>query len=298
MMPARASERAVTRRRRAGLVLTVAMLGASVALPSGVAHADTKQECSDAYYGTQVLRDEGKLEEALIAVKLCVRDACAPFIRDDCTSWQRDLEARLEALAASVVVLAVDASGAPLREVTVTLDGAPWLERLDGTARSVRAGTHKLEGRVRGAPPQATSVVLREGEKNHQVKLSFDVEGPEFRGGGAGPGPWILGGVGLGALLAGAITGGLVLDAYAVTQDECDDATRTCSQAGLDAQARGRDLGPWTTGLLVGGGTLVAGAAVWLVVIATRPAAPPATAFILAPSFNPNGAGLLFRGGF
>lgn len=289
----------VNRRRCAGLLLATATLGGSVSTPSGVSHAaDTKQECSDAYYGTQVLRDEGKLEEALVAVKLCVRDSCAPFIRDDCTNWQRDLETRLEALAASVVVLAVDASGAPLREVAVTLDGKPWLERLDGIPRSVRAGTYKFEGRVLGAPPQTTSVVLREGEKNRQVKLSFDVEGPEFRGGGAGPGPWILGGAGVAALVAGAITGGFVVDAYETMKDVCDDANGTCPQAGIDAQERGRELGPWTTGLLVGGGTLVAGAAVWLIVIATRPAAPTTTSFLLAPSFSPNGAGLLLYGSF
>lgn len=283
-----AGARGAKRRARAASAL---MVGLSL-VPREVARADSKQECSEAYYATQVLRDEGKLDEALIAVKLCVSDACAPFIRDDCGSWQRDLEARLAALAASVVVLAVDASGAPLSDVAVTLDGKPWLSRIDGAARALPPGTHILEGRLAGATPQTRSVTLAEGEKNRRVTLAFDVEGPASRG-GAGPGPWILGGAGVAALVAGAITGGLVVDAYEVTQDECDDASRTCSQAGLDAQERGRTLGPTTTGLLVGGGAMVAGAATWLLVIALRPTPSVPAALWVTPTLDPQRAGLL-----
>ena len=269
-----------------------AVLAAAMIAAGGTnrqAHADTKQACGDAYYAVQVLRDEGRLEEALEAARVCVSDSCAQFVQADCAAWRSQIESTLAARPATVVVEAFDEEGSPIQEATATLEGAPWLTRLDGQARELPAGPHVIEVTVVGEEPQRRSILLRPGEKDLRVVFTFDT-GSEL-GRGDGPFPWVLGGVGLAALIGGAVTGGLVIDAYLTTQDECNDATRTCSVAGLAAQDEGRTLGPVTTALLVGGGVLLTVGLVW------RFAAPsnqqPATATLLiAPTVGPNEVGL------
>lgn len=278
----RGARRATRRRCGAGALACAAAL---IATPAA---ADPKRECSDAYYQTQVLRDDGKLEQALAAAQRCAKDDCASFVRGDCAGWQVDLEARLARLAATLRVEVNDKAGAPLRAGSVWLDGARWLDRLDGPAQPLKQGAHTLEVRVDGAPPQTRSITVREGEKDQRVVFTVDVpRAPDDPG--LGPGPWILGGAGVAALLGGAVVGGFVVDAYTTTQAECDDARRVCTAEGLDAQEQGRALGPWTTGLLIGGGALVAGAVIWIVVDRT---AQPRAAVALLPAVGPGTFGV------
>ena len=293
-----ASSLGANERRRAARGLAVWALTAGLAWP-GLARADAKQECSEAYYAAQVLRDEGKLEEALLVANLCAREVCADFIRIDCNAWKSEIEAGLaqaaEAQRATVVVAASDCDGGALPDATITLDGKPWIARVDGRPREVPPGAHVLEARVDGAEPQRRAIEVRPGEKGQRVAFTFELRSAWLRG--DGPSPWIVGGVGLAALVSGAITGGLVLDAYATTQDECDDATRTCSPAGLEAQDRGQILGPVTTGLFVGGGLLVGAGVAWMLL---DPADTPAeaTALVVVPALGPEHVGLAVRGAF
>lgn len=265
-------------------------LSVSTAAP---ADADTKQECRFAYVQTQVLRDADKLQEAIKMAQVCGRDVCEEYIRADCTKWAPEIEARV----ASIVVEAIDASGAPVTDATVSLDGVLWLDRLDGAAHVVSKGPHTLEVAVKGGAPHKKAIVIREGEKNR--KITVEIVAADA-GAGASTvnsiGPWIVGGIGVGALIGGAVTGGFVVNAYSVMKDECDDATETCrSQEGVDAQNQGRILGPVTTSLLVGGGTLVAAGIVWLVVARTE-AAPSTTSFFVAPAISGQETGFVLGG--
>ncbi len=276
-------------RLRAGRASSVAAaLALSLMMPrSGL--ADAKRECSEAYDNIQLLRDAEKLEEAIAAGQTCSRAACPKFIREDCAKWSAEMEGRL----ASIVVEAVDASGAPIREGRVTLDGAPFLDILGGPARVVSKGPHTLEITVRGAPPRKTSIVVREGEKNRRISISIAPSNPRSPMRKAGP--WILGGAGIAVLVAGAVTGGLVVEAYGVVQDECDDVTETCTRAGVDAEERGHVLGPLTTGLLIGGTALLGAGIVWLVVDRARVPAPVASLFV-SPRFSSVERGLVLGG--
>jgi hypothetical protein len=293
-----ASSLGASERRRTARALAMGALTIATASP-GVARADVKQECSEAYYAAQVLRDEGKLEDALHVANLCARDACAEFIRVDCNAWKREIEARVaqaaEAQRATVVVEVLDDEGALLPEATITLDGKPWIARVDGRPHEVPPGAHVIEARVDGAAPQRRSIEMRPGEKGARVAFTFEVRSEWLRG--DGPSPWIAVGLGGAALVAGAVTGGLVLDAYATTQDECDDTTRTCSPAGLEAQERGQTLGPATTGLFVGGGLFVGAGLLWML-FDPSDAAAESTALVVVPALGPDLAALTLRGSF
>lgn len=259
--------------------------GGSAALPN-VALADDRQACSDAYQKTQELRDADQIDDAVKQAQICARDVCAPWMRSDCSKWQSELEAR----QSTVVIEILADPGATAADASVLLDGAPWLAHADGAAHVVSKGPHSIEIDVKGNPPQKESVTIAEGEKNRRITFHVAAKAPPVEPRPSDVhrvGPWIVGAVGAAALLAGAVTGGLVLQAHAVMKDECHDPTKTtpgyCSQAGRDAETRGQRLGPATTGLLVGGATLVAAGVIWFVA-APRAAKYPATSAFVVPS--------------
>lgn len=265
-------------------ILVLALASASTAL------ADAKHECTFAYENTQVLRDASKVEEAIEAATICSRDVCTKFIRDDCARWKADLEAQ----RATVVVEVVDARGKPVTEGSVSLDGAPWLDRLGGPAQVVSSGPHSLVITVKGRPPRTESIVIRQGEKDRKITITLP---PATRRTKPAQrlGPWVLGGIGVALLVGGAVTGGIVVHDYDVAKDQCNDATRTCTREGRDAASRGQVLGPMTTTLLVGGGALVAGGVIWLIA-APSAEKPPTTSLFVAPSISGRDNGLVLQG--
>lgn len=262
-------------------------------LLTGAALADQKQECRDAYYKTQVLRDEGKLEEAVKEADTCVR-ACGNELSSNCTRWKADLEARL---ASTIIVEVVDEAGAAVTDVTVSLDDVLWLDHLDGLAKTITKGPHTLEVTAKGWPPQKKSIVVQSGEKDRKITIVVTKDAPEPEPPDSAHliGPWVLGGVGIGALVAGAVTGGFVIHDHGVMEDNCDEEKGTCSQQGLDASARGQVLGPVTTSLLVAGGALVAGGIVWLLV-APGEKEPAATSWYFAPAISSHETGASLGG--
>jgi len=276
---------------RALLTLVVALVVLAALVRPRAALADSKQECSDAYQKTQVLRAADKIEEALAQADICTR-TCAKAFRDECASWRADLEAR----TATIIVEAIDATGVAVKDGSASLDGVPWLDELGGPARVVSKGPHTLEIAVEGVPSQKKAIVIREGEKGRTITITIPAKAPPD--GASEPhrtGPWVVGGVGVATLIAGAVTGGFVVDAYSVTREECNDEKEECSQPGLDAQARGRLLGPVTTGLLIGGGTLVAAGVVWLIVAPSAPK-PSAASVFLVPAISMHEGGVVLGG--
>lgn len=272
----------------AGLLLVLAALFFA---PRAAVAGDVGQTCRDAYYQAQVLRDQGKLEGAVEQAKTCVR-TCGAELASDCEKWKQELETTM---ASTIVIVVVDSAGATVTDAVVSLDGVPWLDWLDGTAQTIAKGAHTLRAEVQGAAPVTRSIVVRQGEKDRKVELSIRTERPDDAARVAHQvGPWVVGGVGLGALIAGAVTGGVVVHDYDITEDECVDTSRTCSQRGLDAAARGRVLGPVTTGLLIGGGALVAAGVVWLIA-APRDEKQSTRAFV-APLVSESGASVVVGG--
>ena len=56
--------------------------------PEGAeAEPDVKAQCAAAYESSQEKRKAGELILAREQLKICVRDACPSFVRDECSEW-------------------------------------------------------------------------------------------------------------------------------------------------------------------------------------------------------------------
>jgi hypothetical protein len=152
----------------------VSVIAASVALSVGSAQADEKQVCALASEDAQQLRTEGRPREARERLLVCVRDVCPQIVRKDCTLWLAEVTAALP----SVVVGARDGQGQDVVNVKVTLDGKPFTDRVDGKAIAVNPGVHTFHFEMEGAPPVDEKVVVREGEKNRELVVTFKTPAP------------------------------------------------------------------------------------------------------------------------
>ncbi|HEY4119173.1 MAG TPA: hypothetical protein VGM56_15005 [Byssovorax sp.] len=238
---------------------------------------DAKQACSKAYDDTQLLRSQGKLKDARVQAAACARDTCAAFIRSDCGKWVDELTTAQP----TVVVRARDARGHDASAVRVTIDGAAWLEQLDGRAQPLDPGSHTLRFELAGELPVVQTIVVREGEKDRTIDVAFGAAAPVAPAAplaaatpaaaadsapSASIAPWILGGAGV-VLLAtgGALTGALLAEKSALKQD-CGGTGDTWCARGASAASTGQTLGPITTTAFIAGGAAVGVAAVWLLV--------------------------------
>jgi hypothetical protein len=272
---------------------------------SDLARADDKQACSDAYAQTQTLRREGKLEAARESAVRCGRDVCAAFIRAECGTWFTEIEASQP----SVVFEVRDAAGRDTTAVRVWLDGKPWLDKLEGKARSIDPGQHTLRYEIAGEKPLEETVQIREGEKNRKLTASFQRAAPPT----AEPpvpvaprraeapvapasrsiAPWIVGGVGVAGAVTGAVTLALAFNEHSVNQAHCSDATRTCDAEGRAAASTGQALGTISTVGFVVGGLGLGVSAVWLL---TRGPSQPAVS--MGPRVTPEGGSWRIEGRF
>jgi hypothetical protein len=159
-------------RRSGGAAGAAAVLALLAAASS--ARADEKQVCALASEDAQQLRTEGRPKEARERLLVCVRDACPQIVRKDCTLWLAEVTAALP----SVVVGARDAQGQDIVNVRVTLDGKPFTDKVDGKAIAVNPGVHTFHYEMDGAPPVEERVVIREGEKNRELVVTFKTPVP------------------------------------------------------------------------------------------------------------------------
>lgn len=185
-------------------------------------------------------------------------------------------------------------------EVKVTIDGAALaLDRSAlGAPIPVDPGDHLIS--VEAPPAQRTeqrfTIALRE-----EKTITLDIGPPEAPdsaspsaggGGGLRIAGYVVGGLGLAALTAGAITGGLALGKKGAIEAGCRlDETRgvaTCDPAGLSAGRAVETLGAVSTATFIGG-LVAAGAGVGLLVFGlgsskkVEPAAARATVLSAGP---------------
>lgn len=154
------------------------------------------------------------------------------------------------------------------QDIRVRVDGA----EIDSTASSaplaLDPGIHTIAFRGPGQHEQAKAIELRERELL-EVAIPFDAPAAQQPASPSAPPPsndrthggapvadnsdrflglerrttaYLVGGVGVAGLLAGAITGILGLHQEAVGNANCSDATRTCNHKGVDANGRARSL--------------------------------------------------------
>lgn len=279
-------------------VTALAVLACCTAAP---ARADDKQACSNAYDLTQRFRKIGRLQTARTEAAICVRDVCTEFIRVDCATWLREIDAGQP----TVVFQVLDAEGHETSAVRVTLDGAPWLERLDGSAQKVDPGQHTFLYELDASHTSTQTLQIREGEKNRKLVASFQRTGdaPAPResaapAGGPSIAPWILGGAGLSLVAAGGVLGGVVLAKKSVADAHCSDVTKTCDPDGESASKAGRTLGPLSTVGFAVGGAAVTAAVLWLALRSPPESAVPRSALRVSPLAGKSAAGVIAEGSF
>jgi hypothetical protein len=237
---------------------------AAAASPARAALADGTDACIASAEHAQRLRLAGQLRAARGELLVCARESCPGPVASDCKRWLGEIDTALP----SIVVRAVDGQGNETTEVRVSIDGTPVATHLDGRPIAADPGEHVLvaEG-ANGSASASVRFVLREGEHDRLVSVDFPSPAPAARVPAAS---WILGGVGVAALGAGATLWALGMGERADLLDNCGKNGRVCS-AGDETPAKTKLL---VGDIAFGGGLVSLGAAVWLALRGWPSAAP------------------------
>jgi len=140
----------------------------SLGLLAVPARADDREQCLGASSSAQDLRRENKLIDARAQLLVCARELCPGVVRRDCAQWLDEVNAAMP----TIVIAAKDHLQHDVVAAHVLVDGAAYLDHLDGMAKPIDPGVHKLRLEVAGAPPVQQDIVIREGEKNRIVELT------------------------------------------------------------------------------------------------------------------------------
>lgn len=257
------------------------------------------------------LRRAGKLHEALAQLAVCAAPSCPDEVKTECAKRIADVNAAMPTL----ILAATDGAGNDLRDVKVSLDGAPLVSSLDGRPIALDPGSHTLRFEQVGQPPVDKTLVVREGEKDRHESVVIGpppaptpapVAPPAAPETPPSPSWWTtqrtLGVLGAGLGVAGLAVGG-VFGAFALSdknQEQSNCSTSACPnqpQAKADYDTGNQNATISTIGFIAGGALLAAGAVLFFT--ARDPASPVASgsgSLYLAPSTTGRGPGLVLGG--
>lgn len=275
------------------LVLALAVIATSICnAPPALAG---KKECAAAYVEAQKLKKAGSLKQARGQLEICGREECMTAIKKDCISWLDEVSSSLP----SVVISAKGPDGKETFDVKVTVDGEVVADKLDVKAIEVDPGTHKFVFEYAGKDPIEEEVILREGQKNKAIDISFVSETKTAAPPPSGEPPiedevpedpgkkkipvisWVLGGVGV-AAIGGAAFFWLSGESEKSDLDSCKP---NCKESEVDSVKQKRLIGD----IALGVGVVAIGAAVYFAV-AAKPEKPPPAAARFDVRMAPGGA--------
>ena len=268
-----------------------------VLVPSAVRAAEPdKLACIAANDAAQDLRRAGKLHDAREKLALCVSTSCPGLVREDCA--QRLAE--VDAATPSVVFDVRDAHGLVVTDVRVQLDGQPFADHVDATARPVDPGSHRFSVDTADGAHAEQTIVLHEKEKNAPVSIVLLAPAGAAVAPSTVSSEWTtqkmigvgLGGVGVVGLVVGSIFGAMALsDASTLkSQAGCPSSCPPSAQSQIDT-LHGHQ---WASDIGLGLGVVGLGVGAALFVMSHPPEAAPATSLRL--DVGPGVVGL--RGGF
>lgn len=274
----------------------LAFIGCAMAIASatGTARADEQKACVAASEKAQQLKNAGKLSEAREQLVVCGRESCPKLVQQDCSEWMRELLSSLP----SIVPGARDKKGRDLVDVRVSVDGKVVTETLDGKPIALDPGVHRFRFETKHAPPVDEQVVVRQGEKNRILTVTFatpddkTVVGPppkEDHGRGPPIVAYAFGGAGL---IVGAVALVIDLGANSDAQKLRDTCAPNCRQEEVDDIDKRYTLAGVTAGI---GGALFLTGVVLLVVHLSEPSGR--TSAWNAPTWitpRPGGAAIQF----
>lgn len=279
---------------------------AMMLLTAVTAHAaPTRAECVSASEDAQLLKIKGQLRAARQKLVVCSNEGCPKLVKKDCGSWLDEVDHAMP----TVVLGARDgASGKDLVDVRVTLDGEPLASKLDGKAVDVDVGQHTFHFEAEGQPPHDETIVVREGEKNRALTVTLGEAKPVVTppapvkpdatvmhdeilptpapSHGPSAATWVVGGVGVAALIAAGVIGTFSLTRRNDLYNSCG-VTGTCSPSSVNDVTSLYTVSYVAAG--VGGALLVTGVVLFF---ATRGSSPSNAAFSLVPTAD--GAALRF----
>jgi len=243
--------------------------------------------CAKASEDAQNLRDDGKLLQARKDFLACSSEACPASIRKDCVESLAKLEANIPTLVFS----AKDEQDRDLTMVTVKADGAVVAERIDGKAIPIDPGPHTLRFEATGQTPLDQSIVVREGEKNRAVAVTWgkhEMITSEKRSASHAP-AYIVGGIGIVGLGIGTTFAIIGTNGFNDLKNGCGKTT-SCSES---------DVAPTKTQLLVadisfGVGIAALVTAVILFVTESSSSSSKARAHLVVPGLRGIGIGGTF----
>lgn len=262
--------------------LLLALAFAALALtPTPAAADDSKRECAAAYVDAQVARKAGHLLDARAKLIACSDRRCPAALRRDCQPWLVEVDTAIPSLAVRVV----DATGAPVSDARITLDGSPIDESV-----GVDPGDRVLRVEADGMKPTESRVRLTAGEGRRKVvvRLEGAAQAPPLPSPaapepapptGVSGVPFVLGAIGLVGVGAFAVLGSLGsgkkgdLDASGCKPSCAPDEVSSVKTLYVAADV---SLG-------VGAASLVAAGVVLVVELAGRKPAGPAARFLPAP---------------
>jgi hypothetical protein len=129
-----------------------------------------KKECVRAFDDGQRAQSDHALRKARDAFLACASAECPAVLRADCAKALDEVRAAIP----TIVLAATDGEGHDVSGVRVTIDGAAVADALDGTAKEIEPGPHKI--RFEPAAPWIAvdlEVVVKEGEKNRRIAASL-----------------------------------------------------------------------------------------------------------------------------
>ena len=236
------------------------------------AHADEADECAAAAEESQSLVAKKQLVQARSDLVRCARDTCPSVIKKDCVTWLDDLDKKLP----SVVLGAKTPAGDDLSDVTVTINGAPFVTKLDGTAMPIDPGETVFRFTTPGAPPVEKKLVIAEGEKARPLAVVLAKGGEpvapvETTSAAVKVAPWVLVGVSAASLAGFGVLQGVARGERSKLDDGCGK-TKTCNDSEL-SPIRGKFVG---SAVLFGVSiaSLTAAVGIWVFAPLAKPSAP------------------------
>lgn len=221
--------------RSASTIAAFALVYLGVPALASAGEAD-KAACADAYKSAQTQRKSGSLKAARESLLVCVSDRCPAVVQPDCMRWLTEVEAAQP----SLTFAAKGSDGKDVVDVRVFLDDNLLTDALDGKSLTIDPGSHRLKFERAGETPIEQVVVVREGEKNRLVAVSWAKDlprsGSEGSGGAANtgtpPAVWILGAVGVAGLATFGTFAAIGMSRRSNLKDQCFG---NCAQSDVDS---------------------------------------------------------------
>src|SRR5260370_7350580 len=136
---------------------------------AGGGAAAERAACVSAAEVAQRQRAANRLLEARASLQICAREVCPSVVRNDCSRWRAEVEGSVP----TIVLRAQDPRGQDLSDVKVSLDGNPIADKIDGFPIEIDPGPHVLTGEHAGSKKLRQDIVVRTGDRNRPISLTF-----------------------------------------------------------------------------------------------------------------------------